>query len=117
MSSNQKITHQKHPPPLCIFNYGWQPSTSGLVPTPAYGVKEVVLSELLKVVACGCTAEPQCSQKTGSCNESVISWTSYCKCQCSTDSPHMNISTYEYLHMNICSNVGIDFDDSDSEIC
>ena len=64
-------------------NYGWN-YTDNITPSPSYGVKEVAPVDLLKVVACGCAAEPVCS-KTCSCKLAGISCTTYCKCEASMD--------------------------------
>ena len=74
-----KAADMEQPPTLDITKYGWQ-YTDDVVPSPCHGVTEVAPMELMKVVACGCAAEPMCSCKSCSCRSVGISCTTYCKC-------------------------------------
>ena len=79
-----KSADREEPPTLDISKYGWQ-FTDDEAPSPCHGVTEVGPMELMKVVACGCAAEPVCSRNTCSCKSVGISCTTYCNCCASTD--------------------------------
>ncbi len=83
-----KAADQREPPNVDISLYGWV-VTNG-VPIPSTGVSEVAPPELMKVVACGCSAQNACSRSTCSCHGAAVSCTSFCKCMSSEscNNPH-----------------------------
>lgn len=73
-----KAADQKNPPEVDISDFGWN-ITAG-VPIPHTGVSVVAPVELMKVVACGCTALNTCSRNNCSCKTAGVSCTAFCKC-------------------------------------
>ena len=82
-------------PEINVSDYGWELDDNG-DPHPCYGVKEVAPQELLKIVACSCSATKACSRSTCSCNRSSLTCTTYCKCaaDCSVcNNPFLKLET------------------------
>ncbi len=73
-----KASDKCSPPDVNISDFGWE--IVGNIPTPRTGVSEVAPSELMRVVACGCSAQTACSRHTCSCHGAALSCTSFCKC-------------------------------------
>ncbi len=73
-----KAADQTEPPNVNIGQYGWV-VTNG-IPVPCTGVSDVAPPQLMKVVACGCSAQTACSRSTCSCQGAAVSCTSFCKC-------------------------------------
>jgi hypothetical protein len=73
-----KAADQPEPPIVNISELGWNMIDG--VPNPCTGVTEVAPAELMKVVACGCSAQTACSRNSCSCRIAVVSCTSFCNC-------------------------------------
>ena len=73
-----KAADMLNPPPIDICQYGWEVKEQG--PLPTTGVTHAAPPQIMKVIACNCSAQPACSRATCSCRAAAISCTSFCKC-------------------------------------
>ena len=83
-----KSADEKEPPIVDICAFGWEIKDG--IPVPCTGVSEVAPSELMKVIACGCSAKNACSRHNCSCHSAGLPCTSFCMClaQESCYNPH-----------------------------
>ena len=87
----------KGPPDINIETFGWKVVDG--IPEPAVGVAVMAPPELMKIVACGCSADAACSRRNCNCYSDGLSCTSSCKCSAESqcNNPHTKYTDSEII--------------------
>jgi hypothetical protein len=77
-----KAALQQDPPDVDPTDYGWEKDelNKALLPISVPSDTQCAPSEVLRMICCGCSADPPCSTTRCSCSQAQISCTPFCQC-------------------------------------